>query len=158
MNALKRLILAGAGCCVAGLFPLFASEREVIDLSASSWNITLDRDAAWQNETLYLPPVDIRTLPVNEPTGGWEMLEHPDKSGVNLPATVEEYLWGYNGQTYGVTGNYTGVSWFTTRVSVPSDWKGRRMVMKVEAVRFRAEIFVNRKLVGYDVVNSTLSM
>ena len=31
MNALKRLILAGAGCCVAGLFPLFASEREVID-------------------------------------------------------------------------------------------------------------------------------
>ncbi|WP_041583939.1 hypothetical protein [Phocaeicola salanitronis] len=69
MNALKRLILAGAGCCVAGLFPLFASEREVIDLSASSWNITLDRDAAWQNETLYLPPVDIRTLPVNEPTG-----------------------------------------------------------------------------------------
>lgn len=155
MNALKRLILAGAGCCVAGLFPLFASEREVIDLSASSWNITLDRDAAWQNETLYLPPVDIRTLPVNEPTGGWEMLEHPDKSGVNLPATVEEYLWGYNGQTYGVTGNYTGVSWFTTRVSVPSDWKGRRMVMKVEAVRFRAEIFVNRKLVGYDVVNST---
>ena len=155
MNALKRLILAGAGCCVAGLFPLFASEREVIDLSASSWNITLDRDAAWQNETLYLPPVDIRTLPVNEPTGGWEMLEHPDKSGVNLPATVEEYLWGYNGQTYGLTGNYTGVSWFTTRVSVPSDWKGRRMVMKVEAVRFRAEIFVNRKLVGYDVVNST---
>ena len=27
--------------------------------------------------------------------------------------------------------------------------------MKFEGVRFRAEIFVNRKLVGYDIVNST---
>ena len=54
-----------------------------------------------------------------------------------------------------MTGNYVGVSWFHTKVNVPADWEGRRMVLKVGAVRFRAEIFVNRKLVAYDLVNST---
>ena len=91
MKFLKRLIWVGIGYFISGLLPLFASEREMIDLSAFSWNITLDRDASWQNDVLYLPPVDIRALPVNEPTGGWKALEHPDKTGINLPATASGY-------------------------------------------------------------------
>lgn len=132
-----------------------SQERQTLDLSNLSWNITLDREAVWENDELHLPPVNVASLPVNKPTGDWQLLEHPDKTGVQLPATVEEHLWGWNGQTFGVTGNYTGVSWFETRVQIPDTWKSRRVVMNVEAVRFRAEVFVNHQLAGYDLVNST---
>ena len=100
-------------------------------------------------------PVDIKALPVNTPTGGWQLLKHPEKTGINLPATVEEHLWGWNGQTFGVTGNYTGVSWFETEVDIPAEWKNRRIAMNIGSVRFRAEIFVDHQLAGYDLVNST---
>ncbi|MBQ9400277.1 MAG: beta-glycosidase [Bacteroidales bacterium] len=130
-------------------------QRQTIDLSKSGWNITLDKDASWEYEQLYLPPVDIAKVPVNIPSGGWSLLDNPQVKGVTLPATVEEYLWGWNGETFGVTGNYVGVSWFETRVFVPADWAGRRVAIDFEAVRFRAEVFVNHRLAGYDLVNST---
>ena len=74
---------------------------------------------------------------------------------VHLPATVEQYYWGRNGNPFGVAGNYLGVSWWSTKFSIPSNSKGRHIVLKFDAVRFRAEIFINRQLAGYDLVNST---
>ena len=71
--------------------------RETIDLSASGWNITLDKTASWEYEELFLPPVDLSKVPVNIPTGGWDLLDQPQVRNINLPATVEEYLWGWNG-------------------------------------------------------------
>lgn len=154
MKTIRVLLgLLGGGLLYSTSLP--AAKREVIGLSEYSWSITLDQKAEWRNEKLFLPPTDISQVPVRIPTGGWKLLDTPNKTEVHLPATVEEYLWGHNGQTYGVTGNYVGVSWFHTKVNVPADWEGRRMVLKVGAVRFRAEIFVNRKLVAYDLVNST---
>lgn len=130
-------------------------QRETMDISGNGWNITLDKDAKWENDELFLPPVELDKLPVNIPSGGWSLLENPSVSGVSLPATVEEHLWGWNGETFGVTGNYVGVSWFETAVDIPSEWEGRRVAIDFEAVRFRAEVFVNHKLAGYDLVNST---
>lgn len=130
-------------------------QRERIDLSGNDWNITLDLDASWEDDELYLPPVDTDTLPVRVPSGGWSLLERPQVRGVHLPATVEEYLWGWNGETFGVTGNYVGVSWFETEVEIPASWSGRRVSIDFEAVRFRAEVFVNHRLAGYDLVNGT---
>ena len=129
--------------------------RQIKDLTSSSWSITLDKTAKWQNDKLYLPPVNPENLPINLPSGGWTLLDNPDTTGITLPATVEGTLWGYNGQTFGVTGNYTGVSWFHTRTFIPQSWKGKRIVLQVGSVRFRAEIFINRELSGYDLVNST---
>ncbi len=60
------------------------------------------------------------------------MLDTPDKIGVTLPATVEQHLWGWNGETFGVTGNYVGVSWFDTKINVPADWRNKRIVMNVK--------------------------
>jgi beta-galactosidase len=140
---------------IAALAMLAPIQRESIDLSGNDWSITLDKEAKWENDELYLPPVNIAELPVNIPTGGWKLLESPSVSGVHLPATVEEYLWGWNGETFGVTGNYVGVSWFETSVDIPADWRGRRVAIDFEAVRFRAEVFVNHKLAGYDLVNGT---
>lgn len=131
------------------------TQREEIDLSSLEWNITLDKDAMWEDDELFLPPVDVSSLPVNPPSGGWELLDSPSVCGVNLPATVEEYLWGWNGETFGVTGDYVGVSWFETSVNVPLSWTGRRIALSFEAVRFRAEVFVNHRLAGYDLVNGT---
>jgi hypothetical protein len=134
----------------------FAQPRMNMDLSQADWSLTLDPAAIWQHDALYLPPVDLSTLPLHPPTQGWDALfQQPDTTGIRLPATVEQYLWGRNGQTFGVAGNYTGVSWFAAKIFIPREWEGRRMVMHVSSVRFRAEVFVNRKLVGYDLVNST---
>ena len=129
--------------------------RERIDLSVKGWDITLDPKAEWVADELFAPPVDVATQPVHLPTGGWQLLDQPQKRNVHLPATVEGELWGWNGQTYGVTGNYVGVSWFRTQVEVPAAWTGKRVTLQFDAVRFRAEVFVNRQLVGYDLVNST---
>lgn len=132
------------------------AQRSTVDLSNNDWSLTLDTMATFEEETLYLPhEVDLKQLTVNIPTGGWSLLERPQRKGLHLPATVEEQMWGWNGETFGVTGNYVGVSWWETQMDIPADWQGRRVVMDVEAVRFRAEIFVNHQLVGYDLVNST---
>lgn len=131
------------------------TSREKIDLNGAKWNITLDPEASWENDELFLPPINIDELPVNIPTGGWKLLENPDIKEVSLPATIEEHLWGYNGEKFGVTGNYIGVSWFETSTNIPVKWKGRRITLNFEAIRFRAEIFINQKLVGYDLVNCT---
>lgn len=151
MRILRSLTAAWLSMCLCTAY----AQRECIDLSANDWSITLDREARWQQDELLLPPVDVTTLPVNLPTGGWDLLQHPQCEGVHLPATVEGEMWGWNGQTYGVTGNYVGVSWFHTKMTVPSEWKGRRITLHFQSVRFRAEVFVNRQLAGYDLVNST---
>jgi hypothetical protein len=129
--------------------------RTVIDLSANNWKLWLDTAAQWQHDKLYAPPVDIKSLPVNMPTGGWRALSKAAGKTVHLPATVEQYYWGRNGNSFGVAGNYLGVSWFTTSFVVPVTAKGKRLALQFDAVRFRAEIFVNHQLAGYDLVNST---
>lgn len=149
MQIKKKLLLALA------VVSLQAMARETVDLSTLSWNITLDTQAQWANDELFTPPVDVATLPVHQPTGGWQLLDNPQKRNVHLPATVEGELWGWNGQTYGVTGNYVGVSWFNTQVDVPANWTDKHITLQFDAVRFRAEVFVNHQLVGYDLVNST---
>lgn len=132
------------------------AQRQELNLSDQNWALTLDTAATFEDETLYLPSeVALDKLPINLPSGGWGLLQHPNVKDIHVPATVEEYLWGWNGETFGVTGNYVGISWWETTVTVPEEWKGQRVTLDVEAVRFRAEIFVNHQLVGYDLVNST---
>ena len=131
------------------------SGRTVTDLSTNNWKLVMDTSATWVQDILYAPPVDITKVPVHQPSGGWKFLKEAKGINVQLPATVEQYYWGKNGSTTGVNGNYLGVSWFVTSINVPATAKGKRFTLQFEAVRFRAEIFVNEKLVGYDVVNST---
>ena len=67
-----------------------------------------------------------------------------------IPATVEEYFaegkpeWTYH-----------GVSWFWTSVSVPGDWAGRRIKLSFDETRQRAEVYVNNRLAGYDLISET---
>ena len=128
--------------------------RTEIDLSRLNWNLSLDTAATWQNDQLFAGILKLGSLPVNIPTGGWNMLKKPGKR-VQLPATVEEFYWGRNGNTFGVSGNYLGVSWFSTQIMIPASFAGKWVSLEFESARFRAEVFLNGKLVGYDLISGT---
>lgn len=136
-------------------FSLCASSQ-TIDLSKQPWRLWLDETAEYFNDSLYLPPYNMDVIPCTPPTCGWQNL-YNNKNAIDIfiPATVEEYMWGKNGNTHGICGNYCGVSWFTTGVSVPADWKGKRITIDFESVRMRAEVYLNDKLVGYELINGT---
>lgn len=152
---IAKLRLGLALAAVTSLNAYAQTGRTVTDISANKWLLTLDTAAKWQNDVLYPPQLaNVGKLPVNTPTGGWAMLGKA-AIPVTLPTTVEEHFWGNNGNSFGVSGNYLGVSWFSTQLNVPATYKGKRIVLNFESVRLRAEVFVNQKLVGYDVVNST---
>ena len=140
-----------------------------ISVPDAGWKMWPDTAAKWKDDTLYLPSeVNLATLPVNLPTGGWQVL---DKNGlsVTLPATVEQFYWGkfasrpYTPGEYGYTatdpevknGNYEGVSWWWRTVDIPASFTGKRVLLHLRGARQRAEIFVNHKLVGYDLIAET---
>ncbi len=134
---------------------LFLQAQNTIDISSQQWKIWLDNDARWQNDKLHLPPVNINELPVNKPGCGWNNLYDGRGKNVTLPATVEEHFWNRNNNPYGVAGNYTGVSWFFTEIDIPENWNNKRIVLNFERVQMRAEVFINQKLVGYDIIAGT---
>jgi beta-galactosidase len=66
------------------------------------WRLWIDEQAEWKNDPLFLSE-DIAEgvlhgkgtpLPVNEPTGGWGLLDHLTGIDVTLPTTVEQHFWG----------------------------------------------------------------
>lgn len=133
-----------------------ASGRIETDLSGKGWNLWLDHGALWYNDNIYLPPVTIDSLPVNPPTIGWEKLHAAPGMSVNVPGTVEEHYWGAIGGAIPDTGgNYVGVSWWSRTFTVDPSLKGKRITLCFQSVNLRAEVFVNGKLVGYDVVGNT---
>src|SRR3954463_9793176 len=76
--------------------------RFELDLSGNNWKLWLDTNAHWINDKLFAPPVEVKNLPVNIPTGGWQALDKAAGKTVHLPATVEEFYWGSNGNSLGV--------------------------------------------------------
>ncbi|MCE5249698.1 hypothetical protein LLG96_05705, partial [bacterium] len=127
-------------------------ERE---LSGDNWRLWLDREAQWINDDIFMPPVDIASLPVNPPSCGWDKLNSSADKVIPVPATVEEHFWNSNGNPWGEAGDYRGVSWFSTTFTVDSALKGKRITLAFDSVVLRAEVFINRKLVGYDVIGNT---
>jgi len=144
------------------------------NLGTDGWKLWLDRKADWQNDELFLPPADLAKLPIHEPSGGWDKLfskSLPEKEvkrvvadpslslDVQVPGTVEEFTWdALSGDRGGLgnSGNYEGVSWWGRDFNVPASAQGKRVKLFFsEGIRQRAEIFVNRKLVGYELVHQT---
>ncbi|MEI9979697.1 MAG: glycoside hydrolase [Edaphobacter sp.] len=140
------------------------------------WRLWIDEKAEWKNDTLFLPE-DITIdegilhgkgtpLPVNEPTGGWGLLDHLTGINVTLPTTVEQHYWGrfgsrpYTSEEYRYAdddpipqnGAYLGVSWWGKQIHIPADWKGKRIFLHIRGARLRAEVFLNKKLVGYSIM------
>ncbi len=140
------------------------------------WRLWIDEKAEWKNDELFLPE-DIswqngvlcgksEPLPVNEPTEGWGSLRANNGINVTLPTTVEQHHWGKFGQRpyspdeyrYAAddpipqNGAYLGVSWWGKQIDIPAEWKGKRIFLHIRGARLRAEVFLNRKLVGYSIM------
>jgi len=143
---ITHLLLLG----IFALLPLLTQlHAESIDLSGTGWFLWRDKEATWKNDPLFLPPVDLTKVPLHPPTGGWEKLSQG--LPVSVPGTAEEYLG--NGQ-----GNSTmvdGVTWWTKEVTIPVTAEGKTIRLLLDSTRLRAEIFVNHKLVAYDIIANT---
>ncbi len=145
---LAALVLLGL---LALLAPLAQASRTEISLSGKGWRLWHDKAAAYLEDELVLPPVDLSTLPVRPPTGGWSALDNAEAVAAHVPGTLEEFLQ----KKPGPEGDLTGVSWWYRSVTLPA-FEGRRLLkLRFEAARQRAEVFVNRKLVGYDMVGNS---
>jgi beta-galactosidase len=154
----KRTSLAFLMALVALLAPSFAAAdpkpssdgRAVLDLSGPGWTMWFDETAPWKNDELFLPPVDLSKVPTNAPTCGWDGLDKQKVVQVAVPGTVEGYLpppkSGHG---------YLGVSWWWRTVKIPENIAGRRVVLKFDAVRQRGEIYLDNRLVGYDLIGNT---
>jgi len=125
------------------------------NLSGSGWRLYLDHTAQWENDTLYVQPVDLQMLPVNPPTCGWQNLKDAADKQVSVPGTVEGYFWSVEDSIGRQMGDYRGVSWWSRSFDVPRSLKGKRLTLVFKSVNLRAEVFVNQKLVGYDLIGNT---
>ena len=147
--------------------PAPAGAENTVALPDEGWRLWVDEKATWQDDTIYLPAdVNLSTLPINPPTGGWDVLTAAAGMGVTLPGTVEQHHWGKFGTrpytldefTYATTdpepqnGAYRGVSWWWRGIDVPAGFRGRRIVLNIRGARLRAEVYLNRKLVGYSII------
>src|SRR5581483_10204913 len=92
-----------------------ATTRQETDLSGPGWKLWYDKDAAWKEDELFLPPADLGKLPVNEPTGGWATLDSAGATAGSVQGTVEEYLQN----TPGPDGAMPGVSWWYRTIRIP---------------------------------------
>ncbi len=110
--------------------------------------------------------VDLAKIPVHPPTGGWaNMLDHQTGIPVTLPGTVEEYYWGKDplpaanlenpADVIGLSSPYMGVSWWYRAFVPPTLKSGEHLVFSFPGARLRAEVYVNEKLVGYNLVGET---
>jgi beta-galactosidase len=144
-----------------------AARENGLAIPDDGWRLWIDQKAAWKDDLIYLPEdVDPATLPVNPPSGGWEMLEAGDAIEVTLPSTVEQHCWGkfgtrpYTRDEFGTfkpeeepyNGAYLGVSWWWREIAIPAAFKGKRIILNLRGARQRAEVFLNRKLVGYSIL------
>jgi beta-galactosidase len=136
-----------------------STSRVELDLGGSGWALWRDEEADWKNDELFLPPVDPARLPSHPPTGGWKQLAPAKSLAVSIPGTVEGYcfkkpdLSHFNARRY--YSPLFGVSWWFRTVKAPVLRPGGRVLLRFESVRLRAEVFVNRKLAGYDLVGNS---
>ena len=124
---------------------------DVIDLSGDGWTLRLDEGASWRDDPLFLPPVNLDTVGSRPPSMGWR--DFRDEAGV--PVTVPGTVEGVLGDRIG---DHVGVSWWSRTFTVPEDWASTepcRYLLEVDSARLRCEIFLDERLLGYDLVGDT---
>ncbi len=143
--------------------------QTIINIPDENWSLWPDTAAKWENDHLFLPgEFHIDSLPVNPPTTGWRSLYTLDSKLIDLPSTVEEHFWGELGYTkyhdsytfensdqHVKDGSYKGVSWWWKKVFIPGHFKGKKVFLKIRAARLRAEVYLNKQLVGYHLIGET---
>jgi hypothetical protein len=171
----RRFVQYTSALAAAAAFPvepLFseATPASTVPIPDDGWRLWPDTEAAWKDDALFLPDeVDVASLAVRAPTGGWAVLNEQQGTAVALPASVEQYYWGKLGSRPYTTGEYEyadndsqvrngayrGVSWFWRRFEAPASWNAKQVTLHIRGFRQRIEVFVNRQLAGYDMIAET---
>ncbi len=140
-----------------------------VSIPDTGWNLWLDKEAKWKDEPVFYPgEAPLGRIPARPPTPGWGALGKKRAAVVTLPTTVEGHFWGTNGlrpyqneyfyesqDKAPRNGNYLGVSWWWRNVDVPRGFAGKSVILHIRAAKQRAEVYVNRRLVGYQFVAET---
>jgi beta-galactosidase len=161
-----QVLIATLFCWV---FVDVSSGQNILNLSDDGWHLWLDTSATWQNDSLYLPEeVNLHLLPVNKPTYGWNFLNSNNGIEITLPSTVEEHFWGVGGfrpyknsydyeedDTIVKDGSYEGVSWWWKSFEIPQSFSGKIVLLTIRGARLRAEVYLNKQLVGYNIITET---
>lgn len=155
-------LLALFGVMLASIFSARAQQnngtekegRFTMVLSGDGWFLWQDKQAEWKQDKLFLPEeiTNLSLLPVNPPTGGWEQLKPQHAKAVRVPGTVEEY---FTTSDYPRPEDGVGVSWWFRTLKLPVNLKDKRFLIHFESVRLRAEIYLDGKLVGYDIIGES---
>ncbi|MFC1551417.1 glycoside hydrolase family 2 protein [Candidatus Latescibacterota bacterium] len=124
-------------------------------ISGGGWELRLDKDAEWIDDELFVSPPGVSALPVNPPSCGWDAFPKTPSKTVAVPGTVEQHYWSENGNPVGRAGDYRGVSWWSSSFHADGSLEGKRILIAFESVNLRAEVYVNRKLAGYDIIGNT---
>jgi hypothetical protein len=141
---------------LCGLFPMLLvqiavasdSPRAALELAGSGWRAWMDSQAAWANDAVVAPgDVNLTKLPVNPPTGGWQVLNDSAGRSCSIPASVEELFSGGDHRW-----TYHGVTWLWRTVKVPAEWKGKVVRLGLAKANRRIEMLINQRLAGYDAV------
>lgn len=161
MNTLKigyilclSILCGWAGVSVNAQQSKKTEGRYTQPLVGDGWYLWQDKKAEWKSDKLFLPEevTDLSLLPVNAPTGGWEQLNETNAKAVHIPGTVEEYN---TVSDHPSPEDGTGVSWWFRTIKLPETLKGKRILIHFESVRMRAEIYLDKKLVGYDMIGES---
>lgn len=147
---MKKSIFAIAFLLLCPLCGMKAQERTVFDLSGKGWHLWQDKDARWQTEDIQLSLEDASKQPLAVPTAGWEVLTSTQSLPVQVPGTAEEYLQTLSGPE----GDITGVTWWTRVIDIPALKKGQKVFLHFGSIRSRAEVFINRQLADYQIVDN----
>jgi beta-galactosidase len=146
--------------------PSAEASYSTVDIPDTGWHLWLDSKADWSAEPAYLPEnVNMAELASHPPTGGWSALSAGASKTVTLPATVEQFYWGVNGlrpykgeyfyenkDPVPQNGNYIGVSWWWRDIYIPKSFKGTTAILHIRGAKQLAEVYVNQKLVGYNII------
>ncbi|MDD4969522.1 MAG: PA14 domain-containing protein [Paludibacter sp.] len=146
---MQKLLKISFLLCLTSLFALQAQNRIETNLSGKGWKLWYDKNASWKDEVLYLPGTNITSIQTALPTGGWNSLN--TATNVSVPGTVEEYLQ----EKPGPDGDFSGVSWWFRTVHIPNSALTNKLLLRFESARYRSEVFINQKLVGYDLTGNT---
>jgi hypothetical protein len=165
-NAFFRLVTVLAFLCLSGAV---LAGTQSVSIPDTGWNLWLDREAKWKDEPVDLPGDPALNARISHPpTPGWGILDKAGDAVVTLPTTVEQHFWGVNGlrpykneyfyeqvDKAPRNGNYLGVSWWWRKIEVPKGFTGKTVILHIRAAKQRAEVYVNRQLVGYRLLAET---
>lgn len=111
---------------------------ERVDLNGE-WRLTFDEAALWRDAAPHPPGTPVAAIAPSPPTADWSALERG--MAVRVPGTAEAIRPGYH-----------GVTWWSREVALPGDAGVR---LRFGGARLLAEVYWDRRLVGYDLEGST---